>query len=697
MKFVRMLVVLSWWASIAAMAAPRVEPQVPLSADGEKLAAEYAATLDALRADLGKSIPVLDERKTTALAQVRAAVKTAEAEAAAAKEQLDKVKAAEGLVGHAKGKWIGGADKGIAAAQAALAKATTDAERDAAKKELAHWQADREAGIKALAERQAAYDAARAELPKLISASQAAQSALGVARSNESKIVRFLLNELGPFLASDRLDARLVKCTVLTEATPRGLAAFAEQSPERRALVARLLADDARMKDMLEAGGARQGKYGEAFQIFTAIQQASPRAREGLFQRLALATSLEHAVPTSQKNAVADTNAPAFIDPVKRYLHYEKAYLDGELDPAFKTFTAWEYRMVVDVDAPDAILSWGREMLRTYRPDHIHTDYGWRYAMAVRTDVAYGSQNVKDDRPELNEFQNIPLNGGVCGRRAFFGRFLVRAFGIPVWGVSQYKHAALSHWTPKGWVVNLGAGFDASWVDKDRVTRAGADFLVEAQAREHAAEFIKVLRASWISRILGEPIVSDRHTSSGGFWYNLSRYEAAALAANAVTQGPLGEDLAEANEARERNFVPQAAAGSAEAQAVSVRDGSIVIPATLHAKSSGSKVAMKSFGGGMQMHCGGGFKARYTFDAPQAGRYAVSARIATLQGGQKLLFSANEAKPAAEILAPHTVGLWQQTPPALVTLAKGPNILDFEIQPGARGVTIQSFTLAPSR
>lgn len=85
----------------------------------------------------------------------------------------------------------------------------------------------------------------------------------------------------------------------------------------------------------------------------------------------------------------------------------------------------------------------------------------------------------------MQNYQNIIRNGGVCGRRAFFGRFLLRAFGIPTWGVTQHKHAALSHWTPKGWVVNLGAGFEHSWWDKDEAPRSGSDFLLETQARAH--------------------------------------------------------------------------------------------------------------------------------------------------------------------------------------------------------------------
>ena len=42
----------------------------------------------------------------------------------AAQQPLDKIEGAQGLVEHAKGKWLGGAAKGIADAEAALKKAS---------------------------------------------------------------------------------------------------------------------------------------------------------------------------------------------------------------------------------------------------------------------------------------------------------------------------------------------------------------------------------------------------------------------------------------------------------------------------------------------------------------------------------------------------------------------------------------------
>jgi hypothetical protein len=327
----------------------------------------------------------------------------------------------------------------------------------------------------------------------------------------------------------------------------------------------------------------------------------------------------------------------------------------------------------------------------------MNPDYGWRYSAAVRTDVQYGSQNVKDDLPTLNKYQNIPMNGGVCGRRAFFGRFILKSFGIPTWGVTQHKHAALSHWTPKGWVINLGAGFPFSWWDKDDAPRSGSDFLLESQAREHTKDYLKVLRAQWISRVLGEVPYNDRKRVEGGPWSNIAHDETVALAYHAVAQGPLGEDLAEANESAEKKFAAQTPAQSAERQTSAVRDGGIVIPAATLGKTSGPKAVMKSFGEGSQIHAGGGFKAQYTFDAPQAGSYALTAQVATLQGGQVFLIAANDSKQTQEVKVPHTVGLWQKTSPIQLTLAKGPNTLNFEIKTGSRGVTIKDFVLTPAR
>ena len=109
------------------------------------------------------------------------------------------------------------------------------------------------------------------------SAKDAAQ-ALAQAQKNTLTAAKPILADVQKFLLSDKLDARLIRCAVLANATPRGLAEFAQQGKEEEALIVKLLADVDLMKQMLLADGAKAGKYGQAMQIYSRIQKASRHA-----------------------------------------------------------------------------------------------------------------------------------------------------------------------------------------------------------------------------------------------------------------------------------------------------------------------------------------------------------------------------------------------------------------------------------
>jgi formylglycine-generating enzyme required for sulfatase activity len=420
---------------------------------------------------------------------------------------------------------------------------------------------------------------------------------------------------LDRFLASDVLDARLANYVVLLEATPRGLAEFAQQGRTQFALVEKLLADAELIKQMLVADGAnakRVGKesgpaqYGPAMKIYADIQAASKQAATGVLQRLALAISLEHAVPIVQSNPAAQTETPDTVDPVKRYLHYEQAYQDGELDPAFEQLSTWELRMVVNGDEPDETLAWGRKMLRNYRPDHIYnSNFGWRYVSIVGSDVKYGSENVKHDRPELQKYRNILMNGGVCGRRAFFGRFILRAFGIPTTARPSRGHAALAHWTPDGWVVNLGGAWGCGWTSTRY--RKDTDFLASTQARNNREAFLMVKRAQWAGDVLGEPRTYGEDDGQHAFWNGVALRTQRRIIeeAKTVTLDALGEDLGEANEPTVAEKIISSPVRPEDRKITYAADGVISIPAAGYSKPTGNTrdvIAMKSFGGGLQIY-----------------------------------------------------------------------------------------------
>lgn len=524
------------------------------------------------------------------------------------------------------------------------------------------------------------------------------------AQEKALEIAKPILAGLDAFLAGDKLDPKLVKCAILTNATPEGLAAFAQQGREEKALIDKLLSDNALMKEMLVAGGARLGRYGRAMRIYAAIMNASERAHKpGILRRFAIGTSLELTVPIVERqrtkmNADEQNN----VDPVKRYLHYEKAYLNGELDPAFKTLTAWECRFIPKSQAPNEELAWGREMLRNYRPDHIFTDdYRWRYSKIVKSDVKY--MHSAPPNPDLGFYQNIPNMGGVCGRRAFFGRFILRAFGIPAFGMRQRGHAACGRWTPDGWTVNFGAHWTWSWWDRPGHERSGMDFLLETQAREYPQEYMKVLRAKWVADGLNEEDRNRRKLGTGGLWNALALYKKRAIVKKEkpAEVALAGEDLAEANVSTKAEKIMEANITDADRQVHISRNGVVTIPAAACSKPTNNtkKIRfMKSFAGGMQLHyqrLGEPEVFEYTIAAPKGGDYKLVAHVVTVHEDQKLLLAPNGAKAPIDIPVPYTVGSWEQTKPVGIKLGKGENKLSFTCPAKNFGVTIKKFTLTP--
>ena len=636
LKLTALVVAITMGVAPVSAAVKKIEvPEAPLTAQGEKLLSAYADMLKTAQAEVAKTLPNIDEQKKEAF------LKAYQTEATATALELKTMREQGG--------------KGVK---------------------------DKDAAAKAHA---------------------AIKESLALAKTNALVPAKAMLTDLSPFLSSDKLDAQLAKCVVLKAATPRGLAVFAQQGKEQEALVEKLLADSDLMKQMVVADGAKDGQYGRAMQIYTEIQKASPRAKEGVLQRLALGTSLEQAVPVAQTNPQAQTNAPTVVDPVKRYLHFEKAYLDGELDPAFKALTTWDCRFVTNGDETEEVLTWGREMLRNYRPDHIATsDYRWRYVKAVKTDVQYGSKEQVNDIPTLHNFQNIINTGGVCGRRAFFGRFILRCFGLPTLARPQKGHATLVHWTPEGWVINLGAGWGWGWL-KDG--QQDVDFLAMTQARKVEKAYVQVLRAKWMGDVLGEKDAFGFNSEVSGFWNGVALYRQQAIIeeSKAVALAAVGTDIGEANVSKEKDVIETVTLTDADRKVVIGQDQTITIPAvacTFSTNNTEKIIFMKSFKDGLQMHYSRNGKPEafeYTFDAPAAGTYALSASVVTVSPNQHLLVAANDAKESVDIALPYTLGKWEQTPSVEVSLAKGKNVLKFTRNEPARGLTIKQFTLKPAK
>ena len=315
------------------------------------------------------------------------------------------------------------------------------------------------------------------ELPKAKEALvQCQQDELVVHETSVNTIASFWKDQLHGVHQDQVLEEALVLCSVLEQATPKRLVEFCKQDESHPDLVQELLTTPTIMREMVLQGGAKDGNYGRAYQLWKQLQDIIP---EDAFQKqhlkLAMAVALEHATPR------AEFDTPAvFTNPVERFRHYQQAHKNGELDPIFSYLSTWEYRMVVDCDATNEQIQWGRDFLKRYRPPQVvMDDYHWRYAISVKTDVGYRRPNWTSSP---RSYQQMISGGGKCGPRAWFGRFICKAFGIPTWGVRQPAHAAGSRWTPGGWETFLGGG----WSVSNWECRKGLDFRNEAHARSVA-------------------------------------------------------------------------------------------------------------------------------------------------------------------------------------------------------------------
>ncbi len=529
-------------------------------------------------------------------------------------------------------------------------------------------------------------------------------------------------------LSSDELDTMLATFMVLQDADPYWLAVYAQQGGDHEQRIERLLANTPLMIRMLVADGPTFGKYAQAMEIYENIQQASPRAGEGVFERLALAVSLELAQPLAAGMAGQDAHGGRhhedriYIDPVERYREYEKAWLAGELDPDFDKHDVWSLRMVVDGYQTGEYLTWGRRMLRNYRPDLV--DYpldSLRYSKVVDEEIQYTSMflNWGDgqgfDRDDLERMQNILANGGICGRRAHFGGYILNALGVPTTPRSQRGHAALVRYTPSGWVPYLGAG----WGSNNREVRgyrSDSDFRASTEARRDPDAFLVVKRAQWIGRAMGEDHGPGWGYRNGRRWRNPDQVppiEPWNAVSSIVQEGiiqrldpqvldSVAEDLGESDEPYDRQGPGVVDIPASEREIVVNDAGVIHIPAAASTNPTNNTDAirfMPSTLGGFQLHhrrFGRGASFEYTVDVPRGGTYALGARLVTPAWNQSLDLTINGADEAINIKLPYTKGMWGELEPVDVELREGTNVLTFSrMHYYFRGVSIRDFTLVP--
>ena len=401
--------------------------------------------------------------------------------------------------------------------------------------------------------------------------------------------------------------------------------------------------------------------------LWNKIFKADPDSKEGLYLRLAIATSLSRSPGKSYGSGVA-------IEPVARYKHYKTAHKNKELFPSFDNLSVWDLGKVVYSWASDRDLGWVREMVNTWRPDLRDNERVINIVSEVWRRFS--------PFPFTNGFVTVMEGGGKCGPRSWFGEMTCKAFGLPSVAMGQPKHSAVAYKSPypqvepqpgSAWKICYGRGW--------HVTFGGYELLSEAAARDCVTEFSLIEHLTWLASTLTS---KEQVDAVLGIVHKLQ----ASLPKPGKGPNPaVGPDSKPTAIAKPRREPP--APTSVPENPFEVVPGVIHVEAESYSKISGIKV-YACFTGGKQVNFQKNMKSSwidYTLDVPAAGTYGMTMRLAAANREQVLHISRAEEK-LATIKVPSTWGLWRTIPEVNIKLNKGAQTLRVSA-PFQRGIAIR--------
>ena len=262
------------------------------------------------------------------------------------------------------------------------------------------------------------------------------------------------------------------------------------------------------------------------------------------------------------------------------------------------------------------------------------------------------------------------------------------------------------------WKVGYGAGWDKSTVEATKgESLKGPAFLEGIEKRTDAAKFSQVEHLRWFASALTEAgkaeaimgfarkIIDSITTSTTDLTASLKPEEAEAdPGGKAASKGGLSRLSA------------SAASPSRLAPAGKALSGGIQVDAASFAKTGGkiswggqvpNVLVHDSFGGGKQVYFQQQMKeqwADYTLDVPAAGVYQIVMQAACINEDQLLEVCSGDNLLATVLIAP-AFGVWQQTKPVELTLAKGKQTLriqtpvSVDAEHHKRGIALKNFQL----
>ncbi|AFU17569.1 Chitin binding protein (plasmid) [Bacillus thuringiensis MC28] len=266
-------------------------------------------------------------------------------------------------------------------------------------------------------------------------------------------------------LADPVFASALAQWQFISQSGATTMSTFAKKDADHQKFLGWAMKNTDVMNTYLEGGSPTGKNPVNALEIWNTIWNADANSHEGLYLKLAIATSLAHAEPIKYWT----NNQP--INPLTRYQHYKSADQNNELLPCFRTYDVWHLRLVVNTWSPEEDLTWARNMINTEHPELKNQDKVGESAYLI--DYVTHNKDGVSIHAGNDAFYGLGWNlssiyrfGGVCGNISKFGTQVSQAFGVAAMPVGQPGHCALI-WNNKPYSWNLGNDI-SGWSESSR-------------------------------------------------------------------------------------------------------------------------------------------------------------------------------------------------------------------------------------
>ena len=331
------------------------------------------------------------------------------------------------------------------------------------------------------------------------------------------------------------------------------------------------------------------------------------------------------------------------------------------------------------------------------------TDVALRYVYMLESDV-------RIRKPEWTAsprtYPMVLSGGGNDSVNSWFGRFILKSFGLPSWGTKFRRKEGYTRWTPDGWIALNGSNWDDySWKGK-----TGKDFKTEAEARNKAPSeeyFKRLVTLQCLADIIdeGDPSSIPENEKdvlhADRMWRSMSIVSMSLLFQTepGVKQkfDRKGESLVVTNCEK---YLEKFQDDKPDADITYDDDlGVVIIPASRHnGFTDGNIVVVESFIGGKQLNFVAGGIVEYEIpdDVPSK-TYTLTCESCTVSSKQVpiLVKSGDTDEYPVEMTILYTKGEWQTTDGVEIEIESGTTIR-FSRPNGSLGVAIKKFVLSSS-